>query len=391
MISLAPGSEFAVRILDPESPAAATGMVTVDQAGVTSLRVDPRDRHHPVAFMSPGWVDLHTHVFDGTTQISVHPDMVGLNHGVHTLADAGSAGQATLPGLVKYVLPTARTKVTAWLNIGSHGLVHLRETAHPSFIDVPATVDAALAAPDVVRGIKVRSSGAIVGSMGLQPLQLGKLVARTCNLPLLVHIGEAPPLIADVLDLLDQGDTVTHCFHGKIGFPWLANGEPAPALRRALDRGVKLDVGHGAASFDSAVARSAIEAGFLPHTISTDIHVRNIGGPVFDIATVMTKMLHCGMPLPAIIEAVSRSPREILGLVEPWIADDGTIRHATIFELSETAPAERRYVDPNGTTVEPAQHIIASASVVDGVTSRCGEAKSQAEVPIPRSSCRSRA
>ncbi|MCU1477825.1 MAG: hypothetical protein JWQ64_2518, partial [Subtercola sp.] len=341
--------------------------LTIDARGAASVRpAETSDRRQPIACISPGWVDLHAHVYDGTTQISVHPDRVGLNQGVHTVADAGSAGQATLSGLIDYVVPSATTKVLAWLNIGSHGLVHLKETSDASFIDVAATVDAAAAAPEFVRGIKVRSSGAIVGNMGLQPLQLGKLAARTAGLPLLVHIGEAPPLIDDVLDVLDKGDTITHCFHGKLGFPWEANGEPTPALRRALERGVRLDVGHGAASFDTAVARSAIQAGFLPHTISTDIHVRNIGGPVFDIATVMTKMLHCGMPLPAIVDAVTRSPRQTLGLDEPWIADDGSLTHATIFELSDSAPVGRRYVDPNGTTFEPAQHIVATATVRQG-------------------------
>src|SRR6185437_13411211 len=97
--------------------------------------------------------------------------------------------------------------------------------------------------------------------MGLLPLQLGRLVARTAGLPLLVHIGEAPPLIEDVLDLLDAGDVITHCFHGKVGGPWQPDGRPVPALARALDRGVLLDVGHGAASFSFAVAERAIAAG----------------------------------------------------------------------------------------------------------------------------------
>jgi dihydroorotase len=367
MLSLAPGREIVVQVIDPEGRRAGPAVATMGRGGSLSLQAaEPGDPRAPIAFISPGWVDLHAHVYDGTTQISVHPDRVGLSHGVHTVVDAGSAGQATLAGLIDYVVPSADTTVLAWLNIGSHGLVHLKETADPSFIDVDATVAAASAARGFVRGIKVRSSGAIVGAMGLQPLQLGKLVARTCGLPLLVHIGEAPPAIDDVLDLLDEGDTVTHCFHGKTGFPWLAQGEPSAALRRALDRGVRLDVGHGAASFSSAVARSAIEAGFLPHTISTDIHVRNIGGPVFDIATVMTKLLYAGMPLESVVGAVTKGPRETLGLVEPWIADDGTVTHATIFELSDTAPSGRRYVDPDGTMTEPARHIVATAAVVGG-------------------------
>jgi len=367
---LQPGSRTPVRVIDPAAPSVTGGTVEVDDAGVATLRLGDPGRS-PAATIGPGWVDLHAHVYDGTTQISVHPDRVGLDHGVHTVLDAGSAGQATLSGLLDYVIPSAQTRVLAWLNIGSHGLVDLRETSDARLIDVDASVAAALSAPDVVRGIKVRSSGAIVGNMGIQPLELGKLVARTAGLPLLVHIGEAPPLIDAVLDLLDAGDSITHCFHGKTGFPWLASGEPTPALRRALDRGVRMDVGHGAASFDVAVARRAIEAGHRPHTISTDIHVRNIGGPVFDLATVMSKLLHCGMPLTAVIDAVTHAPRATIGLDEPWLGPNGAIRHATLFDVTNDAPDGRRYVDAVGSTFEPSEHLVALATISHGVSRPC--------------------
>ncbi|MGP3929937.1 hypothetical protein [Nonomuraea sp. KM88] len=317
--------------------------------------------------IGPGWVDLHAHVYDAMTQISVPPDRAGLDAGVHVLADAGSAGQATIDGLVRYVIPAARTQVRAWLNIGSHGLVHLRETADPAFIDVDATLAAIDRHRDVVCGVKVRSSGAIVGAMGLQPLQLGRLVAREAGLPLLVHVGEAPPLIGDVLDLLDAGDVVTHCYHGKTGAPWLPGGAPAPALDRALDRGVLLDVGHGAASFSFDVATRALAAGFPPHTISTDLHVRNIAGPVHDLATTLTKLLHCGMGLEPAIEAVTATPRRILRMDQPWLGDDGTIRHATIFRLAAAAPPGRAYVDARGGTARPDRHVIPVATVREGV------------------------
>ncbi|MFC4113591.1 amidohydrolase/deacetylase family metallohydrolase [Nonomuraea zeae] len=316
-------------------------------------------------YIGPGWVDLHTHVYDGTTQISVHPDRGGLERGVHVVADAGSAGQATIDGLVRYVLPTARTRVRAWLNIGSHGLVHLRETADPAFIDVDAALAAVDWHRDVICGVKVRSSGAIVGAMGLQPLQLGRLVAREAGLPLLVHVGEAPPLIGDVLDLLDAGDVITHCYHGKTGTPWLPSGEPAPALARALERGVLLDVGHGAASFSFDVAARALAAGFAPHTISTDLHVRNIGGPVHDLATTLTKLLACGLDLETAIGAVTDAPRAILRMESPWLADDGTIRHATIFRLA--AESTRTYVDARGDVRRPERHVVPVATVRDGI------------------------
>ncbi|MBF8189929.1 amidohydrolase/deacetylase family metallohydrolase [Nonomuraea sp. K274] len=319
-------------------------------------------------YIGPGWVDLHAHVYDAVTQISVPPDRVGLDAGVHVVADAGSAGQATVDGLVRYVIPAAGTRVCAWLNIGSHGLVHLRETADPDFIDVDATMAAIERHRDVIRGVKVRSSGAIVGAMGLQPLQLGRLVAREAGLPLLVHVGEAPPPIDDVLGLLDAGDVVTHCYHGKTGAPWHRDGTPTPSLAGALDRGVLMDVGHGAASFSFDVAANAVAAGHPPHTISTDIHVRNINGPVHDLATTITKLLACGMPLNDAIKAVTDTPRRVLRMESPWLAADGEIKHATIFRLAETT--DRVYTDARGTTREPDRHVVPVATIRDGIVAQ---------------------
>lgn len=374
MSSLQPGTELVVSVVDPSSTTLTVARLQVDDACVARMS-DERPmvaaESVPSIHIGPGWVDLHAHINDGMTQISVLPDRVGLDHGVHVLADAGSAGQATLRGLIDYVIPSARTAIQIWLNIGSHGLVHLKEVADPSFIDVDATIAAVASAPEVVCGIKVRSSGLIVGSMGLQPLQLARLAARDCALPLLVHIGEAPPLIDEVLDLLDEGDVVTHCYHAKTGFPWLPTGIPVPALARALDRGVRIDVGHGAASFDIAVARAAVRAGFAPHSISTDIHVRNIDGPVHDIATVMTKLLFCGMTLPSVVAAVTTTPRHTLRLDEPWRGPNGQLRHATMFTLADEPPAARSYLDAAGHSFKPTQHLTALATITNGVLRNC--------------------
>ncbi|MZQ85518.1 amidohydrolase/deacetylase family metallohydrolase [Paenibacillus sp. 5J-6] len=320
----------------------------------------------PEMYLSPGWIDLHTHVYDGVANLSVSADAAGIQSGVHLVVDAGSAGEATLPGLRKYVAPASQTEVMAWLNISSIGLVHLREVATLDYIDIDKTVNAVIANRDFVCGIKVRSSGAIVGAMGLQPLQLAKLAAREAGVPIMVHIGEAPPIIDSVLDLLDEGDVITHCFHGKTGNPWLMNGKPGLALQRAIDRGVKLDVGHGGASFNVEVCRHAIAAGFAPHTISTDVHIRNIRGPVYDLPTTMTKLLACGMPIEQVIAAVTSAPSQILQRND-WCSLDGNLDRATLFRLDEQGPEGRDYRDSQGNLLEPEQFIKPSAIINAGL------------------------
>jgi len=363
-----------VRVIDPGAADPARPQPAALVPGPGGLALVPGGDAGDGLFLSPGWVDLHTHVYDGFTELGVPADDVGLSNGVHVLADAGSAGEATIDGLARYLVPSARTRLRAWLNIGSHGLVHLREVSDLAWIDVDRTLEAIARHPGLVCGIKVRSSGLIVGNMGLQPLELGLLAASEAGLPLMVHIGEAPPRVDDVLDRLRAGDVVTHCFHGKVGTPWRPDGAPSAAMRRALERGVRLDVGHGAASFSFQVAERAIAAGWLPDSISTDLHVRNIGGPVQSLATTMTKLLGLGMDLSQVIAAVTTHPRRVLGGEEPWLGAGGLIRHATLFQVAEEPAGRHPYTDAHGVRRELGRRVIPRAVIVNGELLPCAPA-----------------
>ena len=363
-----------VRVIDPESalsPSTGSAFSAEVVGGPRGLALVPGDTTGGDLYLSPGWVDLHTHVYDGFTELGVPADEVGLSSGVHVVVDAGSAGEATIDGFARYLVPSARTHLRAWLNIGSHGLVHLREVSDAAWISVDRTLEAIARHPSLVCGVKVRSSGEIVGNMGLQPLELARLVASEAGLPLMVHIGEAPPLIDDVLDRLREGDVVTHCFHGKVGTPWRPDGSPNDSLRRALDRGVRLDVGHGRASFSFQVAERAIAAGWLPDSISTDLHVRNIAGPVQSLATTMTKLLGLGMDLAQVIAAVTTHPRRVLGYEEPWLDEDGLIRQATLFQVVEGPGECQAYTDAHGVRREFDRRVIPRAAIVNGELLPC--------------------
>ena len=167
---------------------------------------------------------------------------------------------------------------------------------------------------DVVCGIKVRASGVITGSWGIGPVKIAKRVAEILNMPLMVHIGEPLPLIDEVFDILDPGDIITHCFNGKRAG---SITEP-PALfaqaKRLAEAGVLMDIGHGQASFCFETARRAIGDGLVPYSISTDLHKRNIEGPVYDLATTMTKLLAVGLPFEEVLAGVTERPRLVLGL-----------------------------------------------------------------------------
>jgi dihydroorotase len=271
------------------------------------------------AFLSPGWVDLHTHIYHGATDISVRAKHIGLATGVTTLVDAGSAGEANFVGFNEYVAEVAQERIFAILNIGSIGLVacnRVSELIDHRSIDVDRTLDCIAQNRHIIRGVKVRASGVIVGGWGITPVKIAKKIARLTKLPLMVHVGEVPPLVEEVFELLTEGDIVTHCFHGKRGGNLMEDQELCEWAKRLSDMGVVMDIGHGAASFSYEVAMAGMSQGLYPTTISTDLHLRNIGGPVWDLSLVMSKMLALQMPLHEVIAAAST--RALKAIREPW-------------------------------------------------------------------------
>ncbi len=326
----------------------------------------------PEVYLSPGWIDLHAHIFHGFTSLGVDPDKVGLKKGVHLIADAGSAGEATLPGMISYLVPSKKTLLRAWLNISSIGLVHLREYSDMRQVNIAATVEAVNRNRPFVCGVKIRCSGVIVEDKGIQPLILAAEAAKKAQVPMMVHVGETPPEYEEFLDYLGQGDVISHCFHGKKASLWDRSGRPIEPFRKAIERGVNLDVAHGAASFDCQVARRAIATGHRDFAISTDLHVRNVNGPVHDLATTMTKLMDCGLSLTEVIAAVTKKPAAILGL-GGWCQVGPEVQRATLFRVRPYDHAQDvRFFDSNNQPMNPQWVIEPTMVVVDGLLAMTG-------------------
>ncbi len=164
-------------------------------------------------------------------------------------------------------------RIKAFVNISSIGLVAPEfELSQPSYLDVDLLGRSLAGNLDFVVGIKVRMASPTVGSTGLLALHRALEAASEHELPIMVHIADAPPEIGDVLALLRPGDIVTHCCTGGSMKLVNAAGAPLDSARAALDRGIILDVGHGAGSLNFASAAGLLSAGIMPHVISTDLH-----------------------------------------------------------------------------------------------------------------------
>ena len=292
------------------------------------------------ALISKGWVDLHVHVYFGATDISIRPEQAGLETGVTTLVDCGSAGEANFVGFSEFIAKQAKERLFAFLNIGSIGLVACNRISELSLgfrsVNVERTLKTIGNYPDLIRGIKCRASQVITGDLGAEAVRVARKVARVAGLPLIVHVGEPPPLLEDILDLLEEGDVVTHAFHGKQGGNLMEDPRSLAAVHEARVRGVLLDVGHGAASFSLKVMRFAREQGIETDLISTDLHRNSIKGPAYDLPTTLSKLLNLGMPLEQVIAAGSTRPSSFLDPTESedWLKV-GQNADLTVFRVDE--------------------------------------------------------
>jgi dihydroorotase len=292
------------------------------------------------AWLSPGWTDLHAHVWYGGTDISIRPEQGGAARGVTTIVDAGSAGEANFAGLREFIIEPARENIYAFLNLGSIGLVacnRVSELIDMRSIDIDRTLAVIEANRDVIVGLKVRASAVITGGWDLVPVKLAKKLGRITGLPIMVHVGEPPPLYDDILPLLGEGDIVTHCFNGKKGGSIIEDEDLFRLAEDASRRGIVLDVGHGGASFSFEVGRIALERGFRPTTISTDLHNRSLDGAVWDLATTMSKLHALGMGVEDVVTAVSTAPRKAIGRPYEGLLARGKSAEFTIFDLEEAS------------------------------------------------------
>lgn len=295
-------------------------------------------------YVTPGLVDLHTHIYHGVTYWGIHADPVAARTGVTTWLDVGSAGGYNLLGFREFIARPAAARLYALLNISSIGLTAPTwELANLNYCDVALCTQITNLNRDLVLGIKARIDANTTGANGLEPLRLARTAAERCGLPLMVHIGGGPPDVNGVLDLLRPGDILTHCFTGNSMRIVDAQGAILEAAKRALERGVILDIGHGAGSFAFATAEALMGAGYKPHVISSDIHQMSVLGPLFDLPTCLSKFLALGMSFPEVIAAATAHPAAAMGMA----GEVGTLRPGALADVAlfEIVPGDFAFYD----------------------------------------------
>lgn len=274
--------------------------------------------------VTPGLIDLHVHVWWGVSHYGVEADPTCLARGVTTVYDTGSAGADTFPGFRKYVIDASTTRIKAFLHVSSQGLLSpgIGELTDLRFADVDRAVRMCEAHKDAIVGVKIRMSKSLVGENGREALRRACEIRDATGLPLMVHPNSSPLTFDEMIAELSPGDIVTHCFHNSHTGVLDDSGAVRPAARRAAEDGILFDVGHGQGSFAFDVAEAAMSQGFLPDTISSDLHVYNLDGPVYDLVTTVSKFLFLGFTLDQALERVTAAPARAMGV----LGEIGTLR-----------------------------------------------------------------
>ena len=327
-------------LVDPASGRHGRFDVAVRRDRVADVATDiPADAAYEVInaaglLVTPGLIDMHTHVYHGATYYGVEPDEIGARTGVTTWIDAGSAGAFGFGGLRKFIIDRSKVRISAFLNISWLGLTGPDyELTNLEFCDLDLFEMVANRHRDIVQGVKVRMGDTTVGSNGVEPLKLAIRAGERCELPVMVHIAVAPPALSEIIGVLRAGDIVTHCFTGLSMRLFDDAGRLLDVARRAIDAGVILDIGHGAGSFTFASAEAGLAAGIRPHAISTDIHQVSVAGPMFDLPTCLSKFLALGLGISEVIAMASSGPARILGFADRGTLAPGALADIALFRV----------------------------------------------------------
>ncbi|MFI5011705.1 MAG: amidohydrolase/deacetylase family metallohydrolase [Hyphomicrobiales bacterium] len=363
------------RVIDPSQKIDAVMDVAFAGGKVAavgqSLQAGPETDIRDVTghIVTPGLIDLHTHVYWGGTSLGIDAEEFCRSSGVTTAVDTGSAGPGNFHGFRKHVIEPSQTRILAYLHVSFAGIYAFSNSVmvgESEEIRLMAPVEAMKVADanrDVVVGIKVRVGRGASGTQGEAALDIALQVAEETGMPLMAHIDHPPPSYEHVISRLRPGDVLTHAFRPFPNAPSTAQGTVKPSVLAARKRGVLFDIGHGKGSFAFKTARAMLANGFEPDTISSDVHTLCINGPAYDQVTTLSKFLCLGMPLERVIAASTVNAATALKRPELGSLKAGCAGDATILSIKE---GKFDYEDVTGEHMIGDRRILSQGVVIAG-------------------------
>ncbi|MCC7274027.1 MAG: amidohydrolase/deacetylase family metallohydrolase [Alphaproteobacteria bacterium] len=319
--------------------------------------------------VTPGLIDLHTHVYWGGTSLGVDPEAVARQMATPTLIDAGSAGPGTLHGFRRFLIDRSPVRILPYLNLSYPGIfafshsVMVGECADIRLLDSRECARVAAANRDIVVGIKVRVGRSAGGASGIAPLDMALDVAEEVGMPVMCHLDNPPPSRLEVIQRLRRGDVLTHCFRPFPNAPLAPDGRVREEIAAARERGVIFDIGHGGGSFGFKTTRGMLAAGFLPDVISSDIHEISIHGPAYDLLVTLSKFVCLGVPLAEVIRRATATAAAAVQRPELGRLVVGGVGDASVIAVAD---GNWSYRDVLGERLEGKQRLLARGMVAGG-------------------------
>lgn len=329
-------------VVDPSQGINAICDVAVEGNVITAVAPNIEDDGAQVIdvagkFLTPGWIDLHTHVYAGATTFGIKADGLCLATGVTTVVDAGSPGWTNLRGFIEFIVEPSRTRVLSFVHISSIGLINSMRGEMEDIKNADPEMTARVISmwPEICLGVKVRQGIKQVGENDTEPLRLAIEAAELADTRVMVHMDQGVSL-PKLLAMLRPGDIVTHCYQGKGDHILDAGGRVHDEVYDARDRGIIFDLGHGAGSFHYDVAQEAVKQGFLSDVISTDLHVYSLFDPVQSLPETASKLLNMGVSFEEVVRQTTQNPADAIGRAEHLgTLRPGSVADIAVFEISE--------------------------------------------------------
>ena len=320
--------------------------------------------------VTPGLVDMHAHVFVNGHDMGDRTDHFCSCSGVTTMCDAGSAGSSNFAGLRQVLDNDVRTRVRAFVNLSAIGITGTSrggELQHFPYADPEGCARTISENPDLAIGVKLRFGPGLVWEYSAEPVKLARRTADMAGgVPMMMHITDSPVPLPDLIEHMKPGDIVTHCYHGRAhGIMGQEKQFLLPQVIEAQKAGIIFDCAHGRNHFNFRMIERALDQGFLPDTISTDLTMTSATkGPVWDLPTTMSKLLHFGLPLAEIIRRTTAAPAKIMG----YEGTVGTLKpganaNISVFDLRDGAFELR---DSDGDTITAKRRLIPQMTLKDG-------------------------
>lgn len=328
-------------VIDPKNKINAVRDIAIVGGKIAAVapRIDPAEAFKVVnaagLYVTPGLIDIHAHVYTGTGERnsyagdnSVPPDGFTFRVGVTTVADAGCSGWRNFEDFKQRIIDRSKTRVLVFLNIVGNGMRGAKYEQDLNDMEAKPTAEMAKKYPNVVIGVKT----AHFTGPEWAPVERAVEAGTAANIPVMVDFGTnrpERPLSELVTKKLRPGDIYTHIYSG-LRDEQIASGKVNPALWEGRKRGVIFDVGHGGGSFLWRIAVPAIKEGFLPDSISTDLHIGSMNAGMKDMLNIMDKFLALGLSVEDVILRSTWNPareikREDLGNLSPGADADVAI------------------------------------------------------------------